>query len=196
MGGTGLNFAALTEGLAEIPATPAEVRAEADALPLSVLLDELDPVTRAGLDTANRARVQRAWEVLRATGRPLSRWQAETPPPLLPPEAATRLTLDAPKDWLDRRIATRFDAMLAGGALEEARAMQPGWDPAHLSSRAIGAPELIAHLRGEITLEEARDAAVIASRQYAKRQRTWFRKRHRAWHWLRADGDPAAALRL
>ena len=197
VGGTGLNFAALTEGLAEIPATPGQVRAEADALPLPALLEDLDPETRARIDTANRARVQRAWEVQRATGRPLRDWQNETPPPLLPPEEAVLITMDAPKDWLDARIARRFDAMLAQGALEEARAMLPHWNPAHLSSKAIGAPELIAHLKGEMTLEEARQAAVIASRQYAKRQRTWFRKRHRDWHQLRADApDPFAEVRL
>ena len=83
--------------------------------------------------------------------------------------------------WLNARIAARFDAMLAAGALEEARGNLAGWDPARLSSKAIGAAELIAHLRGGMTLEAAREAAVIASRQYAKRQRTWFRSRMGGW---------------
>ena len=197
VGGTGLNFAALTEGLADIPATPPDVRAEGDTLALPDLLAALDPDTTARIDTKNRMRVQRAWEVLQATGRPLSAWQDETPPPLLPLGKAVAITLDAPKDWLDARIARRFDQMLDQGALDEARAMLPRWDPSLQSSKAIGAPELIAHLRGETTLAQARDAAIIASRQYAKRQRTWFRSRHKAWHHLRADDpDFPATLRL
>lgn len=87
VGGTGLYFRALTEGLAEIPATPPEIRAEGDALPLETLLAELDtadPVLGARIDRQNRARVQRGWEVWRATNRPLSLWQADTPRPLCP----------------------------------------------------------------------------------------------------------------
>ena len=83
---------------------------------------------------------------------------------------------------LKDRIARRFDLMLDAGALDEAAAMLPDWDPNHLSSKAIGAPELIAHLKGEMTLDHAREAAVIASRQYGKRQRTWFRTRMKNWH--------------
>jgi tRNA dimethylallyltransferase len=119
--------------------------------------------------------------VARATGRSIRAWQAETPPPLIPLESAVPLLLDAPKDWLDPRIARRFDAMLAAGALEEARAVLPRWDPSLNAAQAIGAPELVAHLRGETTLEAARAAAVTATRQYAKRQRTWFRARMRDW---------------
>ncbi|GGL77631.1 tRNA (adenosine(37)-N6)-dimethylallyltransferase MiaA [Wenxinia marina] len=181
VGGTGLYLSALTEGLAEIPPVPAEVRAEADALPLPALVAGLDARTAGGIDLANRARVQRAWEVRRATGRGLAEWQAETPPPLLPPEAAERLVLGAPKDWLEPRLVRRFDAMLSGGALDEARAMRPRWDPALLSSKAIGARELIAFLGGETTLEDARESALIQTRRYAKRQRTWFRARMGDW---------------
>ena len=79
------------------------------------------------------------------------------------------------------RIARRFDKMLDAGALDEARANLDGWDAARPASQAIGAPELIAHLRGEMTLEAAREAAIIATRRYAKRQRTWFRARMRGW---------------
>lgn len=181
VGGTGLYFTALTEGLAGIPETPPQVRAEADLLTRQELLEGLDAPTRARIDVLNRARVQRAWEVLRATGRSLAAWQAETAPPLLPLSQVTPLVLEAPKDWLDPRIAQRFDQMLRQGALDEARAMLPRWNPALLSSKAIGAPELIAHLRGEMEIAQAREAAIIASRQYAKRQRTWFKARMRAW---------------
>ncbi|MGR3374937.1 tRNA (adenosine(37)-N6)-dimethylallyltransferase MiaA [Pseudooceanicola nanhaiensis] len=190
VGGTGLYFTALTEGLAEIPETPAEVRAEADALRrdggADALLGAIDAETLSRIDRQNPMRVQRAWEVQRATGRGLAAWQDATPPPLLPLERAQPLLVEAGKDWLNDRIARRFDAMLAEGALEEARANLPGWDPALPSSRAIGAPELIAHLRGEMTREEARAAATIATRQYAKRQRTWFRARMKAWRPLPA----------
>ncbi|MFU8777770.1 MAG: tRNA (adenosine(37)-N6)-dimethylallyltransferase MiaA [Roseovarius sp.] len=191
IGGTGLYFSALTEGLAEIPATPAPIRAEADHLlstqGIAALLDALDPMTLARIDTRNPMRVQRAWEVQRATGRGLAAWQDDTPPPLLPLDACTPLLITADKDWLDARIARRFDAMLDAGALEEARANLPLWNPALPSMKAIGAPELIAHLRGKMTLDQAREAATIATRQYAKRQRTWFRARMRTWQSIAAE---------
>jgi tRNA dimethylallyltransferase len=172
--------------LAPIPPTPPEIRAKADALPLSTLRAGIAPATAARLDTQNRARVQRAWEVEQATGRALADWQDATPPPLLPLSACTALLLDAPKEWLTPRIESRFDQMLAAGALEEARANLATWDPAMPSAKAIGAAELIAHLRGEITLAAAREAAIIATRQFAKRQRTWFRARMKAWRHVSA----------
>ena len=181
VGGTGLYFSALTEGLAEIPATPPEIRAEADLLPLELMRDALDPASAARLDLQNRARVQRAWEVLRATGRGISAWQDDTPPPLLPLANAQPLVMRVDREWLNDRIARRFDMMLEHGALEEARANFATWSPTAQSARAIGAPELIGHLKEELTLDEARTRAVIASRQYAKRQRSWFRARMEAW---------------
>jgi tRNA dimethylallyltransferase len=185
VGGTGLNFNALTRGLAEIPDTPPEIRAEADSRMQTegraALLAELDAATAARIDPLNGVRVQRAWEVQRATGRGLASWQDDTPPPLLPLTDTQAIVLVPEVSWLDARIAHRFAQMLADGALEEARANLPGWDPNRPSSKAIGGPELIAHLRGEITLEAATTAATLASRQYAKRQRTWFRSNMSAW---------------
>ena len=181
IGGTGLYFTTLTQGMAEIPPIPAEVRAEADAMTLEQLLAGVDPDTAGGLDRQNRARVQRAWEVERATGRPLAEWQRDTPPPVLPVEEAHALVLDLPKDRLEERIARRFDTMLAAGALDEVAAMLDRYDPARPVFRAIGVPELAAHLNGELTLEAARDRAIVSTRQYAKRQRTWFRSRMGAW---------------
>ncbi|MEQ8896727.1 MAG: tRNA (adenosine(37)-N6)-dimethylallyltransferase MiaA [Roseovarius sp.] len=190
VGGTGLYFTALTEGLAEIPATPPDVRTEAtarlEADGLGALLAELDADTLARIDRRNPMRVQRAWEVQRTTGRGIAAWQDDTPPPLLPPEACARLVVEAPKEWLSPRIERRFDLMLEAGALEEARQNLPVWNPAHLSAKAIGAPELIAHLRGEMTIDEAREAAIIATRRFAKRQRTWFRARMTGWQRLSA----------
>ena len=186
VGGTGLYFTALTQGLANIPATPPEVRALADQRLLEegrdALLAELDAETRAAIDTLNPMRVQRAWEVLHSTGKGIRAWQAETPPPLLPLAAAFPVLFDVDKDWLNTRIARRFDLMLDQGALAEAEANLPDWDPSHLSAKAIGAPELIAHLQGNMSLDQAREAATIATRQFAKRQRTWFRSKMKDWH--------------
>jgi tRNA dimethylallyltransferase len=185
VGGTGLNFSALTEGLADIPAVPPEVRAEADARVaiegFAALRAELDAATLARIDPRNGARVQRAWEVLRSTGRGLAAWQDETPAPALPLAQAEALVLRPEVGWLDSRITRRFHAMLEAGALEEARAALPDWQPRLPSSRAIGAPEFINFLQAKSTLSEAIDASILASRRYAKRQRTWFRSRMGAW---------------
>jgi tRNA dimethylallyltransferase len=187
VGGTGLYFAALTEGLSDIPPVPRSVRETADTLSLADLLQALDPETRTRIDTQNRARVQRAWEVLQATGQCLAHWQDRTAPPLLPLDATAAFVFDAPKDWLNPRIERRFDRMIEDGALQEVARMAPHYDPSLPAFRAIGVPELHAHLIGTITLEEARDQAIIATRQYAKRQRTWFRKRCRDWQWISAE---------
>ena len=186
VGGTGLYFTALTQGLADIPETPADIRRTADnklaGEGIAALLADLDDKTVARIDTLNPMRVQRAWEVQQTSGRGLAQWQDETPPPLLPLTDADTILLDAEKDWLTSRIERRFDAMLADGALEEARRNLPDWDPTKPSAKAIGAPELIDHLNGELTLDEARERATISTRQYAKRQRTWFRARMKDWN--------------
>ncbi len=185
VGGTGLYFRALTEGLVEIPPIPSEIRAEGDARMTEAgaesLLAELDPATRARIDQRNPARIQRAWEVWRATGRGLAAWQDATPPPLLPRSQCTALVMRPPVDWLDDRIATRFDKMMAQGAIEEVRAVLPYWQPRAPWARAIGAAELVAHLKGHISWQQAINAATLATRQYAKRQRTWFRNRMADW---------------
>lgn len=185
VGGTGLNFNALTRGLAIVPEIPPEIRAEADARRATEghagLVAELDPATAARIDRQNPARVQRAWEVLRATGRGLAAWQDETPAPLLPLSRAEALVLMPDVGWLNARIDRRFQQMLTEGALAEARANMGDWDPRRPSAKAIGGPELIAHLRGNTTLDQAIEAATLASRQYAKRQRTWFRSNMREW---------------
>ncbi len=193
-GGTGLYFSALTEGLAEIPPIPDHVRAEAQARlateGLAALLADLDPATRAGIDPANPARVARAWEVARATGTGLADWKARTGAPLLPVGAAVAVALLPDRDWLNPRIDARFAAMLAGGALEEVRALLPKWDAHRPWAQAIGAAELVSHLRGETTLDAAAAAACTASRRYAKRQRAWVRSRiGRRWTVLDWPGD-------
>lgn len=182
IGGTGLYFLALTEGLAEIPATPADVRARGDALSLPQLLAELDAETAARIDTLNRARVQRAWEVLVSTGKPLALWQDETPPPILSVNDSVPLVFDVDKEWLQSRITRRFDLMVEHGALDEVEAMRDRYDPKLPSCKAIGVPELMEYVSGELTLDQAREQAHISTRQFAKRQRTWFRRRMKGWH--------------
>ncbi|MEM7074190.1 MAG: tRNA (adenosine(37)-N6)-dimethylallyltransferase MiaA [Pseudomonadota bacterium] len=185
VGGTGLYFMALTEGLAEVPPVSPETRRAAMSRlqedGLSALVDALDPPTRARIDTQNPARVLRAFEVLESTGRGLADWQDATPAPLLPLERVHPVLVDAPRPWLTPRIEARFDQMLAGGVLDEVRANLTGWCPDHQSAKAIGAPELVAHLQGETDLATARAAVIVATRQYAKRQRSWFRARMGAW---------------
>ena len=195
VGGTGLYFTALTQGLAEIPATPANIRVEADAivadLGFEALIPEIDKRTQSSIDLMNPVRVQRAWEVQRATGKGIRAWQDETPAPLLSLTNSVPILFDTEKDLLNARIAQRFDIMLETGALEEAQKNLENWDPTLLSNRAIGAPELIAHLQGQLTLDEAREAATIATRQFAKRQRTWFRSKMKDWLLFR----PVAAIK-
>jgi tRNA dimethylallyltransferase len=184
VGGTGLYFMALTEGLVAIPAVPADVRIMADAMDRGAMLADLDHNTRAHIDVMNRARVQRAWEVQRATGRGLVSWQAETGAPLLARSGVEALVLRPEVEVLNVRIDARFDAMMDQGGLDEVRAILPRWDASLPAARAIGAVELVAHLRGHMPLDAAIAAAKLATRQYAKRQRTWLRRRMADWREL------------
>jgi len=185
VGGTGLYFTALTTGLADIPPTPVDIRRLADEMlatsGLTALIADLDPATLARIDQQNPVRVQRAWEVQRSTGRTLADWQDDTPPPVLPLNQAQPILLSADKSILNDRIERRFDAMLANGVLDEARDNQNGWSPAHPSAKAIGATQLIAHLNGDMNMEQLRESVTQATRQYAKRQRSWFRARMTQW---------------
>ncbi len=193
LGGTGLYFMALTQGLTDIPETPADIRTEGDKMrkranvtEFIVYLKKHDPETLNKTDRMNAMRLQRAWEVHRATGRGLASWQKDTPPPLVPLEDSHAISLNSNVKWLNERIARRFEAMLEQGALQECeQALAEGWDPALPSSRALGAPELVAYLRGETSLEDARERATIATRQFAKRQRTWFRNKMKTWQQIK-----------
>jgi tRNA dimethylallyltransferase len=187
VGGTGLNFKALTEGLAEIPPIPQEVRARAEvdfeALGLAAFaarLAEADPESFAVIDARNPARLRRAWEVLAATGEGMATWRARTPAPLIPLANAIPVLLIPDRAALYARSDARFAAMLATGALEEAGAAM-SLPPDAPALKALGAADLIAHLRGEITLDEASERASTATRNYAKRQLTWFRNQMTGW---------------
>ncbi|MEM7544247.1 MAG: tRNA (adenosine(37)-N6)-dimethylallyltransferase MiaA [Pseudomonadota bacterium] len=187
VGGTGLYFKALTEGLVEIPPAPAELRADVAARladlgreGLAAELSARDPATAAQIDLHNHMRVARALEVLDATGRGLADWHADTPPPLI--RDAERWLIAPDRGALYQRCDARFDQMIADGALEEARAMLArGLDPMLPAMKAVGAPEFFAHLRGEITLEAAAEQAKQATRNYAKRQMTWMRNQMKDW---------------
>jgi tRNA dimethylallyltransferase len=203
VGGAGLYLSALTEGLAAIPSIPADLRARSAALiaagALDTMLDDLardDPETHARIDRANPMRVQRAWEVLKATGRGLSDWHRGKTRPVLASDDAVRMVLSPENHILDRHIIERFDAMLKDGALEEcARFRGSGIPLTAPAGRALGAAELIDSLEGRLSIEAAREAAITATRRYAKRQRAWFRNRFADWHWLDpCAGDPLADI--
>ncbi len=195
LGGTGLYFSALTSGLAEIPETPDHIRTAGNKIrnksqgtEFIKYLSDYDPETLAKTDTDNPMRLQRAWEVMQATGRGLESWQKDTPPPLISLTAASAVVLNSSPEWLNARIVGRFDAMVASGALNECKTvMQSGWEPSLPSSRALGARELIAYLRDECTLDEAKESATIATRQFAKRQRSWFRNKMQGWQQVSLD---------
>lgn len=193
LGGTGLYFQAATQGLAEIPHIEDATRRAADQIAeqglgtFAELLAQSDPESLSRIDAQNPARTRRAWEVLRQTGRGIATWQDKTPPALLPLPEITPVLLSADTDWLNDRIDRRFLMMVDRGALDECRAvLATGWDPRLPSCQAIGAKELISHLHGDIALDAAIAEAQTQSRQYAKRQRTWFRSKMKDWIHLSA----------
>jgi len=181
VGGTGLYFSALLNGLSEIPMISELTRTEANTLPIDRLLEELDDATKSKLDSKNRPRIQRAWEVLKETGTPLIEWQSSTPPPLFNLNEVNTILIHVDKNVLERNITNRFDKMLKNGVLEEVNAMKNGWDVNKAYTKVIGGSQLISYLEGAASLEEAREKTIIASRQYAKKQRTWFRSNMSSW---------------
>jgi len=185
-GGTGMYFSALVDGIAAIPecgeAARAEARwllAEQGPVALHASLAKVDPATAARLRPSDSQRVARAWEVWRGTGRGLVAWQGAKG--AAAPWRFSAVLIDPPRDALRAAISGRFAHMLAAGALAEVRALLAlGLDPALPAMRAHGVPELAAHLRGEIALDEAARRAELVTGQYTKRQATWFRHRRMA----------------
>ena len=189
VGGTGLYFMALTDGLADVPSTPPEIRDAARALlddigveALHARLTDRDPLTASRLRPSDPQRVLRAFEVFEATGRPLAEWQSAPAEPVLKDKRIAAFVLDPPRPELRARIAARFEAMLDQGGLEEARRLE-GLDPALPAAKLLGLRPLQALAAGTLTREEALDAAITGTRQFAKRQMTWFRHRmpHYVW---------------
>ncbi|MGA7711703.1 MAG: tRNA (adenosine(37)-N6)-dimethylallyltransferase MiaA [Rhizomicrobium sp.] len=194
-GGTGLYFTALTEGLAAIPTVPGSVRKTArdklDAMGVAALHAELarrDPQTAAQLRPSDTQRVLRAYEVFEATGRPLASWQQAAGTPVLAGLRLAKFVLDVPRPELRQRIDTRFRAMLAAGARAEAAALA-GLDPVLPSAKILGLRELWAWERGLMNEADAIALAVTATRQFAKRQMTWFRSRMSDWTWIDTNAE-------
>jgi tRNA dimethylallyltransferase len=193
VGGTGLYFKALTRGLSAIPPIPPEIREgvrarlERDgAETLHAELARRDPATAQRLEPRDRTRIARALEVIEATARSLIDWHREGLPPLLPPGQFRALFLEPEREVLYARIDARFDAMLKAGALEEVAALAARkLDPLLPAMKAHGVPELIRHVRGEITLAEAAASTRAATRHYAKRQFTWFRHQLQEFAWVK-----------
>jgi tRNA dimethylallyltransferase len=187
VGGTGLYFRALLEGLAPVPEVPDDAVAKAEAAYTSLggtafhaRLARYDPGAMA-LRPSDRQRLVRASAVLDSTGRTLSAWQSERGGPRLEGPAIC-IALDPPRPLLHARIDARAPAMVASGALEEVRAlMMLRLAPGLPAMKAVGVQIFAAHLRGEIGLEAAVDRVRAATRQYAKRQKTWIRHQMAAW---------------
>lgn len=192
VGGTGLYFRALTQGLSSMPAVPEtvrdKVRSEAEGTPtpeLHAKLSRTDPKMAGALRPSDRQRILRALEVFEATGRSLADWQSSPGIPLIDPNDALQVFLSVDRAELHRRINARFDRMLEAGALDEVRALAArSLDPALPALKAHGAPWLSRHLLGEISLEEASTKGKADTRKYAKRQETWFRHQVKNWKWL------------
>ena len=192
VGGTGLYFEALTNGFAEVPQVPAAAMAAAEAEIAGLdraargrLIAARDPVIAARLKAPDPQRVARALAVLNSTGRSLASFQDDLQEGLLGDFDVERIVLTPPVELLRQRIARRFETMMDEGAVEEVEAIRAlNLDPALPAMKAIGVPEISAWLEGALSREAAVERATIATRQYAKRQRTWFRNRMADWSWV------------
>ena len=185
VGGTGLYFSALTNGLVDIPEISESTRQEANNRikknGFESLVREIDEETIQKIDKNNPMRVQRAWEVLRSTGRGLNSWHSDTPKPTLDLNMCKAILVDGKVSLINHRINKRFDQMMGKGLIKEAESNLANWNKCNPSSKAIGARELIAFLNNNISKDQLREKIIIATRQYAKRQRTWFRSKMKNW---------------
>ncbi|WP_037554772.1 tRNA (adenosine(37)-N6)-dimethylallyltransferase MiaA [Sphingopyxis sp. LC363] len=179
VGGTGLYLRTLLHGIAPVPEIDPRVREAVRALPVAeahAALAMADPAAATRLNPADTTRVARALEVVRATGRTLADWQQAREGGIADTIALAPLILLPPRDWLRTRCDTRLIQMFEGGAIQEVEALLARHlDPDLPAMRAIGVPQIAAFLRGEISRADALEAAQAATRQYAKRQYTWFR---------------------
>lgn len=188
VGGTGLYIKTFIEGLADIPVIPDEVKQAARRLrveqgqdALYESLQEKDPVGAARLKPKDRQRVLRAWEVMEATGKPIHVWQEEPSQKPLPEARYFSVLVKPPRDELYAACDRRFSVMLEEGALDEVEAlMKRELDPGLPVMRVLGVPELAAFLAGETSREDAINKAQQHTRNYAKRQTTWFRNQFNA----------------
>jgi tRNA dimethylallyltransferase len=189
VGGTGLYFKALLEGLSPVPAIPDEVRRRwrdaSEQLGAPGLYDELvrrDPEMAGRLSPRDRQRVTRALEVIDATGCSLATWQAIPGEGLLRAEDCDRLLIGVSREELNARCDRRLDQMMAAGAMAEVQRLAAlGLDPSLPAMQALGVPSLMAAVAARVTCEAALADAKLRTRQYAKRQVTWFRRHMNAW---------------
>ena len=185
VGGTGLYFNALLKGLSEIPQIPKEIRAHANSSDLSFFLEELkesDPSILKKIDINNRRRVQRAWEVLKATDKSISYWQSKKSSSLVPFSNSSLLLVEIEKETLNDRIRARVDFMLERGVIKEVeKVYNTCWDKKLPFTKAIGAEDIVNYLNGEISFEKLSQNIDLKTRQFAKRQRTWQRNYMRDW---------------
>lgn len=182
-GGTGLYFMALEQGIAEVPPISAQIRDKWRQFDGDVHLEltSRDPATALRLNPADRQRIKRALEVMEDTGQSLAWWQEQgRSGAVLADAQAERIFVDVPRDELYARADQRFDAMLEAGALEEVRRL-PAFDASQPIMKAIGVPELLAVMAGTLSLDQARDKAKTATRNYIKRQLTWWRGQMKEW---------------
>ena len=190
VGGTGLYLRTLLDGIAPVPPIDPAVREAVRALSVAEAYGALraaDPERAALLSPNDSTRIARALEVVRSTGRPLAVWQTDLTGGIGDAVALHPAVLLPPRDWLYDRCDLRFTLMLEQGALAEVEALLARrLDPALPVMRAIGVPELAAHLRGEIALAVAESSGQQATRNYAKRQYTWFRRQPPP-DWLRIE---------
>jgi tRNA dimethylallyltransferase len=201
VGGTGLYFRALTEGLSPIPAIPDDVREAVRAEVAAAgegahaLLVAADPALAEVIRPSDKQRIARGIEVARGTAKPLSQWHKEPPNPLLTGRMAT-IVLAPEREWLRARCDLRFERMLEEGALDEVRDLAAeGLDPALPLMKALGLRPLADYVAGKIELSDAVAKGQAETRAYAKRQETWFRTQMIAWErvseqdseWLKAE---------
>ena len=192
VGGTGLYLRVLLDGIAPIPEIDPAVRAMVRSLPDEAawrLLQLEDPLRAAELNPGDRQRIARALEVKRSTGVTLADWQLAKAGGIAEDITLHPLVLLPERSWLYARCDMRFAAMLEHGAIEEVeRLLARRLDPDLPVMRAIGVPEIAAYLRGEISLPQMIAAGQQATRNYAKRQYTWFRRQPPA-EWPRVEGE-------
>ena len=183
VGGTGLYFRALLGGLSAMPDIPADIRAhwrqqdaERGSGELHAILAERDPLAASTLRPTDSQRIVRALEVIDTSGRSIVEWQKATGRPLIDAGAARKIVIEPDRKWLGARIASRFETMMKTGALDEVKALLSlGLSSELPAMRAIGVRESAEVLADRLDPEEAAELATIATRQYAKRQMTWFR---------------------
>jgi tRNA dimethylallyltransferase len=204
VGGTGLYFKALNDGLSPIPPIPDAIRAhwraragEEGAEALHGVLAERDPEMAARLNRNDPQRLVRALEVLEATGVSLARWQEKPGHPVVRVEDAHAIAISHEREVLGARCDARFEAMLAQGAVEEVRALlQAGLDPSLPVMRALGVRPLADLIAGRLSLAEASGAAKAETRQYVKRQQTWMTRNMITWKWILAEETETLAARI